>query len=122
MRILIVEDDPETARLIRDLLELQDYTVIEASNGLSVMRIINEHVPDLIFMDINLPGMDGITLTKLIKSDARTGKIPVIALTSAPLKSDRERFILIGCDGCISKPFHVQEILDIIEEYKKSRD
>ena len=54
MRILIVEDDPETARLIRDLLELQDYTVIEASNGLSVMRIINEHVPDLIFMDIEI--------------------------------------------------------------------
>ncbi len=122
MRILVVEDDPKSARLIKDILELRGYVVIEASNGLSAMRIINDHIPDLIFMDMNLPGMDGITLTKLIKTSSKTNNIPVIALTAAAMKGDRSRFIQAGCDDYISKPFHVKDILDSIKKYGKAEE
>lgn len=107
---------------MKDILELRGYVVIEASNGLSAMRIINDHTPDLIFMDMNLPGMDGITLTKLIKTSTRTSDIPVIALTAAAMKGDRRRFIDAGCDDYISKPFHVKDILDSINRYGKIRE
>ncbi len=120
MRILVVEDDPKSARLIKDILELRRYVVIEASNGLSAMRIINDHIPDLIFMDMNLPGMDGITLTRLIKTSSKTVNIPVIALTAAAMKGDRDRFVQAGCDDYISKPFHVKDVLDVIKKYAKA--
>ncbi len=117
MRILVVEDDPKSSRLIKDILELRRYVVIEAGNGLSAMRIINDHIPDLIFMDMNLPGMDGMTLTRLIKTSSKTANIPVIALTAAAMKGDRDRFVQAGCDDYISKPFHVKDILDVIKRY-----
>lgn len=120
MRILVVEDDPKSARLVKDILELRGYIVMEASNGLSAIRIINEHIPDLIFMDMRLPGMDGITLTKLIKTSSKTSHIPVIALTASAMKGDRSRFIQAGCDDYISKPFHVKDILDMVEKYAKT--
>jgi putative two-component system response regulator len=122
MRILVVEDDPKSARLIKDILELRRYVVIEASNGLSAMRIINDHIPDLIFMDMNLPGMDGITLTRLIKTSSKTANIPVIALTAAAMKGDRDRFVQAGCDDYISKPFHVKDVLDVIKKYAKAEE
>lgn len=122
MRILVVEDDPKSARLIKDILELRRYVVIEASNGLSAMRIINDHIPDLIFMDMNLPGMDGITLTRLIKTSSKTVNIPVIALTAAAMKGDRDRFVQAGCDDYISKPFHVKDVLDVIKKYAKAEE
>ncbi|MCL4557320.1 MAG: response regulator [Deltaproteobacteria bacterium] len=117
MRILIVEDDSKSARLIRDILELRGHSVIEAGNGLSAMRMINDHLPDLIFMDINLPGMDGMTLTKLIKASSKTGRIPVIALTAAAMKGDRARFTQAGCDDYVSKPFHIKDILEMLNKY-----
>lgn len=120
MRILVVEDDSKSARLIRDILELRGHSIIEASNGLSAMRMINDRVPDLIFMDINLPGMDGITLTKLIKTSSKTNKIPIIALTAAAMKGDRSRFVQAGCDDYISKPFHVRDVLDVLNKYGRS--
>jgi putative two-component system response regulator len=122
MRILVVEDDPKSARLIKDILELRSYVVIEATNGLSAMRIINDHIPDLIFMDMNLPGMDGITLTRLIKTSSKTSNIPVIALTAAAMKGDRSRFIQAGCDDYLSKPFHVKDVLDVIKKYGKTEE
>ncbi|MGB9736398.1 MAG: response regulator [bacterium] len=122
MRILVVEDDPKSARLVKDILELRGYIVMEASNGLSAIRIINEHVPDLIFMDMNLPGMDGVTLTRLIKASSKTSNIPVIALTASAMKGDRNRFIQAGCDDYISKPFHVKDIIDMIQKYAKTEE
>ena len=117
MRILIVEDDSKSARLIRDILELRGHSVLEAGNGLSAMRMINDLLPDLIFVDINLPGMDGMTLTKLIKTSSKTGRIPVIALTAAAMKGDRARFTQAGCDDYVSKPFHIKDILEMLNKY-----
>lgn len=122
MRILVVEDDPKSARLVKDILELRGYIVMEANNGLSAIRIINEHVPDLIFMDMNLPGIDGVTLTRLIKTSSKTDNIPVIALTASAMKGDKNRFLQAGCDDYISKPFHVKDILDVIHKYAKAEE
>lgn len=122
MRILIVAEDSGTARLVRNMLELEGYTVMEASNGVSVMRIINEHVPDLIFLDINLPGIDGITLAKLIKSGRRTDKVPIIALVRDEKTFDRDRFSSAGCECCISKPFNVKKVLSIVRAYRGEKD
>jgi CheY-like chemotaxis protein len=122
IRVLVIEDDPKNARLIKDILESRTCLVIEAGNGLSAMRIINDHVPDLIFIDMFLPGIDGITLTKLIKTSSKTNKIPVIALTEASKEGDGQRFIQAGCDSCISKPFHVKDLIEVIKKHLKGAE
>ncbi len=119
IRILVIEDDPKNARLIKDILESRTCVVIEAGNGLSAMRIINDHIPDLIFIDMLLPGIDGITLAKLIKTSSRTNNIPIIALTEASMEGDGQRFIQAGCDACISKPFHIKDLIGVIKKHLK---
>src|SRR2546425_13198220 len=107
--ILIVDDNEKNMKLARDVLGFAGYKVIEAGSGEQAIELAQEHVPDVILMDIRLPGMDGITAVKRLKGDARTAKIPAIALTSFAVKGDRERFLAAGLGGYLEEPISVKE-------------
>jgi len=112
--ILVVEDNPTNMRLATFLLQSAGHTVlcaIDAESGLTVARA--EH-PDLILMDIQLPGMDGLEATGLLKRDDATRAIPVIALTALAMKGDEERIRAAGCDGYIAKPLAYRDFLTVI--------
>jgi two-component system cell cycle response regulator DivK len=109
--ILIVEDNVTNMKLSTFLLESADYTVLAATNAESGLTLAREARPDLILMDIQLPGMDGLEATALLKADEATRGIPVIALTALAMKGDEERILAAGCDGYIAKPLDYKDFL-----------
>jgi two-component system, cell cycle response regulator DivK len=109
--ILIVEDNVTNMKLSTFLLESADYTVLAATNAESGLTLAREERPDLILMDIQLPGMDGLEATTLLKADEATRRIPVIALTALAMKGDEERILAAGCDGYIAKPLDYKDFL-----------
>ncbi len=113
--ILIVEDEPRNLKLIRDLLQIFGYETMEATDGEHGVELAKAKIPNLILMDIMMPKMDGLEATRIIKADANTKHIPIIALTSYAMKGDRERTIEAGCDGYIAKPVDIQEVLKAID-------
>ncbi len=120
--ILVVEDNDRNRRLMRIVLKAKGYEVIEAAKGKEAMDYLSTHVPDLILMDIQLPGRDGLTLTKEIKSNEQTKDIPVVAVTAYAMKGDKERMLESGCDGYISKPIDTQKLpLTIAEILQKTQ-
>ena len=115
-RILIIEDNAANMKLACLLLENvghQTLCAVDAENGLTLAR--SEH-PDLSLMDIQLPGMDGLTATALLKKDPATASIPVIALTAMAMKEDREKTRAAGCDAYIAKPLRYKELLAAVDE------
>ena len=110
-RILIVEDNPDNMFLTVMLLESAGYTVLSATDAEAGLTLARAELPDLILMDIQLPGMDGLEATALLKSDVATRAIPVIALTALEMKGDEERIRAAGCDGYIAKPMGIQDFL-----------
>jgi two-component system, cell cycle response regulator DivK len=110
-RILIVEDNPDNMLLTVMLLESAGYTVLSAMDAEAGLTLARDERPDLILMDIQLPGMDGLQATALLKRDEATRAIPVIALTALAMKGDEERIRAAGCDGYIAKPMRIQEFL-----------
>ncbi len=110
-RILMVEDTEDNRQIIRDLMESVGYDLIEAEDGAAGVALATEHRPDLILMDIQLPGMDGLQATALLKGEDTTRAIPVIALTALAMKGDEERIRAAGCDGYIAKPFSPRQLL-----------
>ena len=113
-RILIIEDNPANMKLASLLLRHAGHAVlcaVDAETGLTVARGSR---PDLILMDIQLPGMDGLTATALLKQDPVTGAIPVIALTALAMKDDQDRSRAAGCDAYIAKPLRYQQLYDTI--------
>lgn len=113
--ILIIEDNPANMRLACLLLNTAGHSVlcaIDAETGLALAR---ERQPKLILMDIQLPGMDGLAATSLLKMDAQTAAIPVIALTAMAMKEDEEKTRLAGCDAYIVKPLRYQELYRVID-------
>ena len=115
--ILIVEDEPRNRKLFRDLLQLKGYATLEATNGKQGVKIAREKKPDLILMDILMPIMDGLEATRILKTDAETKDIPIIALTSYAMKGDEERIRQAGCDEYITKPIDTREFVKKITEY-----
>jgi two-component system cell cycle response regulator DivK len=113
--ILIVEDNATNMKLSTFLLESADYTVLAATNAESGLTLAREAGPDLILMDIQLPGMDGLEATALLKADEATRRIPVIALTALAMKGDEERILAAGCDGYIAKPLDYKDFLATIK-------
>ena len=109
--ILIVEDNPTNMKLSTFVLESADYTVITATDAEFGLTLARERHPDLILMDIQLPGMDGLQATALLKADEATRAIPVVALTALAMKGDEERIRAAGCDGYIAKPLDYKELL-----------
>ncbi len=113
--ILVVEDNPANMTLATFLLESAGHTAIRATDAEAGLSLAREGRPDLILMDIQLPGIDGLTAISLLKSDAATRDIPVIALTALAMKGDEERIRASGCDGYIAKPMRYKEFLETIE-------
>lgn len=114
--ILVVEDQEDNRKILRDLLTSKGYRVIEVENGYEGIQKTVEHHPDLILMDIQLPGIDGYEVIKRIKTDPKTGKIPIIAVTSYALSGDSQKAFEAGCDGYVAKPYSPKKLLSMIEE------
>jgi two-component system, cell cycle response regulator DivK len=115
-KILVVEDSDDNRRILRDLLTVAGYEVIEAHDGAEGVSRAEEHRPDLILMDIQMPVMDGYGATRLIKADPALRAIPVIAVTSYALSGDEEKARTAGCDGYIAKPFSPRLMLAKVRE------
>ena len=113
--ILVVEDNATNMKLSTFLLESADHTVIAATSAEIGLTLARETRPDLILMDIQLPGMDGLEATALLKADEATRDIPVIALTALAMKGDEERILAAGCDGYIAKPLDYKTFLAVIK-------
>jgi two-component system cell cycle response regulator DivK len=113
-RVLIVEDNPTNMTLAVFLLQSAGYTVLSATDAEAGLTLARAEQPDLILMDIQLPGMDGLEATALLKKDEATRGIPVVALTALAMKGDEERIRAAGCDGYIAKPMRYQEFLATI--------
>ncbi len=109
-RILVVDDNPRNLKLAFDVLEDAGYEVVEAKDAEEAQIMIDRNLPDLILMDIALPGMDGLTLTRKIKANARTKHIRIIALTAFAMKGDDQKALAAGCDGYITKPIDIHQL------------
>ena len=109
--ILIVEDNPKNLKLLRDILQVTGYQTVEAETGEEGVRLARERQSALILMDIQLPGMSGIEALRLLRADATTRMIPVIAVTASVMAQDRERVMAAGFDGFQGKPISVRELL-----------
>jgi CheY-like chemotaxis protein len=109
-RILVVDDNPRNLKLAFDVLEDAGYEVIEAVDAEEAQSMIDRNLPDLILMDIALPGMDGLTLTRKIKANERTKHIRIIALTAFAMKGDDQKALAAGCDGYITKPIDIHQL------------
>lgn len=116
-RILIVEDNAMNRRVAQFILKSQGYTVYEARDGQEGLDLIKEHSPDLILMDLQLPGLDGFTIARLIKQNPVTKKIPVVALTAYAMRGDAERALEAGCDGYITKPIDPDKFAETVAGY-----
>lgn len=107
-KILIVEDNPLNMELLKDILEAQGYQIIQAYNSEEALTLLKAVKPDLIVMDIQLPGMDGLALTRLLKGKEGFKDIPIVAVTAHTMKGDREKALAAGCSGYISKPINIK--------------
>lgn len=114
--ILIVEDNERNRKLVRDVLAFHGYRLVEAETGEDGVRLARELHPDLVLMDIHLPGIDGITALSQLRSDPTTRAIPVIAVTASAMTQDRQKIMAAGFDGYHSKPIRVREFLDAVRQ------
>ncbi len=115
--ILYVEDNPDNRSLIRRVLESEGYIVIEAVNAGQALEKLDGGNIDLVLMDINMPDMDGYTLTAKIKAIQKFSKIPIVAVTANVMRGDREKSLEAGCDGYIQKPIDIDTLSQQIERY-----
>ncbi len=116
-RMLVIEDNEDNRRIMNDTLSAAGFEVIEAVNGEDGVSMAEANVPDLILMDIQLPGVDGYEATRLIKAKPGLGAIPIIAVTSYALSGDDKKAFEAGCDAYLAKPFSPRELLTKIREF-----
>ena len=116
--VLVVEDNEMNMQLVEYLLEESGFQILKASSGEEALALAAAgEVPDLVLMDIHLPGMDGVAVVEQLKENPRTTRVPVIALTAHAMRGDRDRFLEAGCDGYISKPIDVGSFVSSIRRY-----
>lgn len=115
--LLVVDDHPTNLKLVSDLLEFEDYEVLRAVDGETAQEMIRLTPPDLVLMDLALPGMDGLTLTRLLKADPKTRHIIVVALTAYAMKGDEAKAREAGCDGYITKPINTRSFCGLVAGY-----
>lgn len=113
-RIVLVEDNDKNMKLARDLLVYKGHAVFEATTGEDAVATTIKELPDLVLMDIQLPGIDGIEALRQIRSDNKTARIPIVALTASVMANDRDRFDKAGFDGFIAKPIDVKSFANDI--------
>ena len=121
-KILIVEDNPMNMELAVDLLELAGFNVVQAETAEKGIALANAELPDIILMDIALPGMDGLTAARIIKADDLTKEIPVIALTAHAMRGDEDRAMAAGCDGYLTKPVNTRTFSGAVGDFIQFRN
>jgi two-component system cell cycle response regulator DivK len=115
--ILCIEDSPDNRLLARRVLEAEGYRFIEARDASTALELIAVQTPDLILMDINMPDMDGYTLTARLRSMPKTRYVPILAMTANVMKGDRERSLAAGCDAYIQKPIDVDKLPNQVSQF-----
>ena len=115
--VLVVEDNELNMKLFHDLLEAHGYNILQTKDGMEALRMAREHRPDLILMDIQLPEVSGLEVTKWIKEDDDLKSIPVIAVTAFAMKGDEEKIREGGCEAYIAKPISVTSFLETVQRY-----
>ncbi len=115
--VLIIEDNEKNRRIVRDLMQLKGYRTLEAPDGAAGLEMVRQHRPDLILMDIQLPAMDGYTLTRRLKADEATRQIPIVAVTSFAMKGEEGRARAAGCDAYLSKPIDIRELVETVQRF-----
>ena len=116
-KILVIEDNALNMKLVVTLLRLSQFEIIEAKDAEDGLKLAHIHRPNLILMDIQLPGMSGLQATQVIKKDAELKDVPVVALTSYVMEGDKDKIINAGCDGYIPKPIDTRHFLETISAY-----
>ena len=112
--ILIVEDNEKNLKLVRDVLQVKGFSTLEAGTAEDGILLAREHKPDLILMDIHLPGISGIEALKVLRAEAATAGIPVIAVTASVMQQDRKQITEAGFDAYVGKPINLKEFLDAV--------
>jgi len=112
--ILIVEDNEKNLKLVRDVLQVKGYSTLEAGTAEDGIKLATEHKPDLILMDIHLPGMNGIEALSVLRADPSTASIPAIAVTASVMQQDRKLITDAGFDAYVGKPINLREFLDAV--------
>jgi len=120
--ILIVEDNDNNRSLFRDILMFHGYDVSVATDGREGVALARELMPDLILMDIQMPGMDGLTAGGILKGDPATSALKIIALTSFAMRGDQEKFLAAGFDGYLSKPINTRELPGLVKQWLDGRE
>ena len=115
--VLIIEDDNLNMKLVKTLLKIGKYQILEATEAETGIQLSREHHPDLILMDLQLPGMDGLEATRTIKKDTTTTNIPIVALTAHAMEGDEQKVMAAGCQGYIPKPIDTKSFLNSINQY-----
>ena len=118
--VLIVEDNELNMKLFHDLLEAHGYSTLQTRDGMEALKLAREHQPDLILMDIQLPEVSGLEITKWIKQDDSLRSIPVVAVTAFAMKGDEEKIRNGGCEAYIAKPISVQKFMETVEKFLHS--
>jgi two-component system cell cycle response regulator DivK len=116
-KVLIVEDNELNMKLFHDLLEAQGYETLQTREGLAALSLAREHRPDLILMDIQLPEISGLEVTKWLKEDEELAGIPVVAVTAFAMRGDEQKIMAAGCDAYLSKPISVTTFLETIRKF-----
>lgn len=117
MKILVVEDNELNMKLVRILLQVEGHTVLEAVDAETGIKLAKNHCPDLILMDIQLPGLDGLSATRILRGDTLTRDIPIVAVTSFAMEGDKQKALDAGCSGYISKPLDTRTFLTDVETF-----
>ena len=113
--VLLVEDNEKNMKLLRDVLQASGFETLEATTAEHGIELAAAHRPDLVLMDVQLPGIDGVEALDRLRADQRTAAIPVLAVTAQAMRGDRERFADAGFDGYLAKPVNVLELIDVVK-------
>ena len=120
--VLIVEDNPNNRMIMRDMMEVQGHQTLEAVDGPAGLAMAVQHKPDLILMDVQLPGMDGYEVTRRLKAQDDTKGIPIIAVTSFAMKGEEDRAREAGCDAYLSKPIDIHKLVETVKRFLNAKD
>ena len=115
--VLIVEDNELNMRLFHDIMEMQGYNILQTTNGMDALKLTRRHRPDLIVMDIQLPEVSGLEVTKWIKEDDNLKSTPIIAVTAFALKGDESKILQSGCEAYLAKPISITHFLETVESF-----
>lgn len=114
--ILVVEDNPQNLKLAQLVLQKAGHSVISAENGEQGLQMAVDQQPALILMDVQMPGLDGLEVTRRLRQDPRTAGVRIVALTALAMKGDAERILAAGCDAYLAKPYHYQQLIDTVQK------